>query len=91
MKTGEHGIVVKVHGRGSFQRRIIEMGFVFGNKVRVVLNAPLQDPIEYEIIGYKISLRREEAGRIEVVGEEEALDRLISSEVRSCQNGTARS
>ncbi len=72
LKTGEHGIVVKVHGRGSFQRRIIEMGFVFGNKVRVVLNAPLQDPIEYEIIGYKISLRREEAGRIEVVGEEEA-------------------
>lgn len=72
LKTGEYGIVVKVHGRGSFQRRIIEMGFVFGNKVRVVLNAPLQDPIEYEIIGYKISLRREEADRIEVVGEEEA-------------------
>ena len=58
LKTGEYGIVVKVHGRGSFQRRIIEMGFVFGNKVKVVLNAPLQDPIEYEIIGYKISLRR---------------------------------
>ena len=72
LKTGEYGIVVKVHGRGSFQRRIIEMGFVFGNKVRVVLNAPLQDPIEYEIIGYKISLRREEADCIEVVGEEEA-------------------
>ena len=47
------------------------MGFVFGKRVRVVLNAPLLDPIEYEIIGYKISLRREEADQIEVVSEEE--------------------
>ncbi len=64
-------MIVKVHGRGSFQKRILEMGFVFGKRVRVVLNAPLLDPIEYEIIGYKISLRREEADQIEVVSEEE--------------------
>ena len=48
------------------------MGFVKGNKVKVILNAPLRDPIEYEIIGYKISLRRELAEKIEVIGEEEA-------------------
>ena len=53
------------------------MGFVFGNKIKVVLNAPLQDPIEYEIIGYKISLRREEADNIEVVGEDEAKDIVL--------------
>lgn len=72
LHTGESGIIVKIHGRGSFQKRIIEMGFVFGKRVKVILNAPLQDPIEYEIIGYKISLRREEADNIEVVSEKEA-------------------
>lgn len=73
LKTGERGVIVKVHGHGSFRKRIIEMGFVKGNKVKVVLNAPLKDPIEYEIIGYKISLRREEAQMIEVISESETL------------------
>ena len=73
LKTGERGVIVRVSGHGSFRKRIIEMGFVKGNKVKVILNAPLRDPIEYEIIGYKISLRREEAAKIEVISEAEAL------------------
>lgn len=73
LKTGERGVIVKVHGHGSFRKRIIEMGFVKGNKVKVILNAPLKDPIEYEIIGYKISLRRDEAEMIEVIGESETV------------------
>ena len=76
LKTGERGVVVKVNGHGGFRKRIIEMGFVRGNKVKVILNAPLRDPIEYEIIGYKISLRREEAAKIEVVSETEAKEML---------------
>ena len=72
LKTGERGIIVKVHGHGSFRKRITEMGFIKGKEVRVVLNAPLRDPIEYEIIGYKISLRRDEAGEIDVISESEA-------------------
>ena len=72
LKTGERGVIVKVNGHGGFRKRIIEMGFVRGNKVKVVLNAPLKDPIEYEIIGYKISLRREQADKIEVISESEA-------------------
>ena len=72
LNTGERGVIVKVYGHGSFRKRIIEMGFVKGNKVKVILNAPLRDPIEYEIIGYKISLRREEADKIEVISESEA-------------------
>ena len=63
---------MKVNGHGSFRKRIIEMGFVRGKLVNVILNAPLKDPIEYEIIGYKISLRREEAEKIEVISETEA-------------------
>ena len=72
LNTGERGVIVKVYGHGSFRKRIIEMGFVRGSKVKVILNAPLRDPIEYEIIGYKISLRREEADKIEVISESEA-------------------
>ena len=77
LKTGERGVIVKVNGHGGFRKRIIEMGFVKGNKVKVILNAPLRDPIEYEIIGYKVSLRREEASKIEVISESEA-KRMLS-------------
>lgn len=76
LKTGERGVIVRVSGHGSFRKRIIEMGFVKGNKVKVILNAPLRDPIEYEIIGYKISLRREEAAKIEVISEAEAKEQM---------------
>ena len=78
--TGERGVIVKVSGHGSFRKRIREMGFVRGNKVKVILNAPLRDPIEYEIIGYKISLRREEASKIEVISEREAKKLLTERE-----------
>ena len=71
LNTGERAVIVKVYGHGSFRKRIIEMGFVKGVKVKVVLNAPLKDPIEYEVIGYKVSLRREEASKIEVISESE--------------------
>ena len=80
--TGERGVIVKVSGHGSFRKRIVEMGFVRGNKVKVILNAPLRDPIEYEIIGYKISLRREEASKIEVISEAEAKKFLTENEAR---------
>ena len=72
LNTGEQGVIVKVNGHGSFRKRLIEMGFIAGKKVTVVLNAPLKDPIEYEILGYKISLRRSEAEQIEVISESEA-------------------
>ena len=80
LKTGERGVIVKVNGHGGFRKRIIEMGFVRGNKVKVILNAPLRDPIEYEIIGYRISLRREQAEKIEVISESEAKQMLSERE-----------
>jgi ferrous iron transport protein B len=80
LNTGEKAVIVRVHGHGSFRKRLIEMGFIHGKTVRVVLNAPLKDPIEYEIIGYKVSLRREEARQIEVVTEEDAREALRSDE-----------
>ncbi|MBP6528124.1 MAG: ferrous iron transport protein A, partial [Prevotella sp.] len=72
LKTGEHGVIVKVTGHGGFRKRIVEMGFIKGKKVDVLLNAPLQDPVKYKIMGYEVSLRRTEAEMIEVISESEA-------------------
>ena len=72
LKTGEKGVIVKVLGHGGFRKRIVEMGFIKGKTVEVLLNAPLRDPIKYEIMGYEISLRRQEAEMIEIISEEEA-------------------
>ena len=67
VKTGEYGVIVRITGHGSFRHRLMEMGFVRGEKVKVIRNAPLRDPIEYEIMGGHVSLRRIEARRVEVV------------------------
>ena len=72
VKTGDEAIITKVLGHGAFRKRITEMGFVKGKKVRVIKNAPLQDPVEYEIMGYNVSLRRSEAELVEVVSLEDA-------------------
>ena len=72
LKTGEKGVIVKVLGHGGFRKRIVEMGFVKGKTVEVILNAPLRDPVKYKIMGYEISLRHQEAEMIEVISEEEA-------------------
>lgn len=85
LKTGEKGVIVKVLGHGGFRKRIVEMGFIKGKEVEVVLNAPLRDPIEYKIMNYKISLRHEEAQHIEVISEEEA--KILEAENRNMQLG----
>lgn len=72
LKTGETGIIIKISGHGGFRKRIIEMGFIAGKQVEVLLNAPLRDPVKYRIMGYEVSLRHSEAELIEVLSEEEA-------------------
>lgn len=66
LKTGESGIIVKVQGHGGFRKRIVEMGFIRGQRVDVLLNAPLHDPVKYKLMGYEVSLRHDEAALIEV-------------------------
>lgn len=66
LKTGECGIIEKVAGHGGFRKRIIEMGFIKGKIVEVLLNAPLEDPVKYKIMGYEVSLRHSEADQITV-------------------------
>ena len=72
LKTGEKGVIIKVLGHGGFRKRIVEMGFIKGKTVEVLLNAPLKDPVKYKVMGYEISLRHQEADMIEVISEEEA-------------------
>lgn len=48
LRTGEKGVIVKVLGHGGFRKRIVEMGFIKGKTVEVILNAPLKDPIKIQ-------------------------------------------
>ncbi|MCR4853865.1 MAG: ferrous iron transport protein B [Prevotella sp.] len=73
LKTGDKGVIVKVSGHGGFRKRIIEMGFIKGKTVEVLLNAPLQDPVKYKIMGYEVSLRHSEADHIEIISVDEAI------------------
>jgi ferrous iron transport protein B len=67
-KSGANVIAVAHHRDDS-----VEMGFVKGKTVEVLLNAPLKDPVKYKVMGYEISLRHQEAEMIEIVGEQEML------------------
>ncbi len=66
LHTGQKAIITKILGHGAFRKRMIEMGFVKGHEVEVLLHAPLRDPIKYSIMGYEISLRASEAHLVEV-------------------------
>lgn len=66
LKTGDQAYILKVNGSGAFRKRILEMGFVRGQEVKSILNAPLKDPIKYGIMDYEVSLRRSEAVLIEI-------------------------
>jgi len=66
LKRGEKGKVVKVGGKGSIHRRLLDMGVVSGSEVEMKGVAPLGDPIEIKVKGYNLSLRKEEAASIEI-------------------------
>ena len=88
LKTGEKGVIVKVLGHGAFRKRILEMGFVKGNVVEVVLSAPLKDPIKYKILNFDVSLRRKDATQIEVVSLNEA--KAIKEQSNNQDNNTEK-
>ncbi|MDD4605911.1 MAG: ferrous iron transport protein B [Dysgonamonadaceae bacterium] len=66
LHTGEKAYIIKVNGSGAFRKRLLEMGFVRGQEIKSILNAPLKDPIKYNIMEYEVSLRRSEAVMIEI-------------------------
>lgn len=78
LKNGESAIIVRLSGHGGFRKRIMEMGFIRGEKVKSVLDSPMHDPVKYHVMGYDVSLRRNEAAMIEVLPEEEAKKELAT-------------
>ena len=78
LQTGEKAVVVRVAGHGAFRKRIIEMGFIKGVTVESIQNAPLNDPIKYRIMNFEVSLRRSDATKIEIVGEQEAEKEIVN-------------
>ncbi len=76
LKNGETAVIVRLSGHGGFRKRIMEMGFIRGEKVKSVLDSPMHDPVKYQVMGYDVLLRRSEAAMIEVLPEEEAKKEL---------------
>ena len=66
LRVGQRGIIVRVGGKGPVRRRMMDMGMVTGAEVKVVRVAPLGDPVEFEVKGYSLSLRKSEARDITV-------------------------
>ena len=74
LKPGQSATIVKILGHGAFRKRMIEMGFVKGRTVKNLLQAPLNDPVKYQIMDYEVSLRRSEAGLVEVTAASASVD-----------------
>ncbi|MCL0037331.1 ferrous iron transport protein A [Dehalococcoidia bacterium] len=66
LKKGDRAKIIKVSGKGSLHRRLLDMGLVSGSEVEMQRVAPLGDPIEIKVKGYNLSLRKEEASAIDV-------------------------
>lgn len=72
MRPGEKGKVTKVTGSGFLRRRIMDMGIVKGREINVVRSAPLGDPVEFLLMGYNLTLRKNEAENVYVEVEKDA-------------------
>ena len=66
VKVGQTANVVKLHGEGAVKRRIMDMGITKGVEVHIRKVAPLGDPVEVNVRGYELSIRKADAGMIEV-------------------------
>jgi ferrous iron transport protein A len=66
LERGQSAKVVQVSGSGDIGRRLMEMGITPGIEIRLVGSAPLGDPLEYDLRGYRLSLRRSEAEQVEI-------------------------
>ncbi len=66
LKIGQEGIVESLGEKGIIRRRLMDMGITPGASIKVIKVAPLGDPIEVNIRGYELSLRKEEASQIKI-------------------------
>lgn len=66
IEVGQSAVVMKLHGEGAIKRRIMDMGITKGTVILIRKVAPLGDPIEVNIRGYELSIRKADAQKIEV-------------------------
>ena len=66
VKVGESSTIVKLHGEGALPRHLMDLGLIKGTSFKVVKVAPLGDPVEINVRGYELSIRKEEAAVVEV-------------------------
>lgn len=71
LAPGEGGIILKVHGEGALRRRLLDMGLTPKTHVYVHKIAPMGDPMELQLRGYTLTLRLEDAAKIDMQKEEE--------------------
>lgn len=88
LKTGQSATIVKILGHGAFRKRVMEMGFIKGHRITAVLAAPMRDPVKYRILGYEVSLRRNEAQLIEVIPDEATNEDSRHEDNRNIQGGS---
>ena len=67
LPLGQEAVITAVGGEGALRCRLLDMGLIPKTKVRIEKIAPLGDPLELRVRGYSLSLRKEDAGKIEVV------------------------
>ncbi len=77
LKPGQEAVILGIQGTGAISRRMADMGVVPGQQVRLVRVAPLGDPLDISLMGYHLSLRRQEAMRVEVELLRRAKDRAL--------------
>ena len=82
IKIGSSAVVTCVGGEGQLRQHFLDMGVIPGAEVKVVKYAPMGDPIELRIHGYELTLRLEDAGKIEV----RPVDEVKTEESRSARN-----
>lgn len=64
LKIGQQGIITAVGGEGALRLRFLDMGLIPGTRVRLQKIAPMGDPIQIQVRGYELTIRREDAGKI---------------------------
>lgn len=71
LKLGKTAVITAVGGEGALRLRLLDMGLIPGTEVKAVKAAPLGDPIEINVRGYSLTIRKNDAAEIEITGEEQ--------------------
>ncbi|MCE2752465.1 MAG: ferrous iron transport protein A [Pirellula sp.] len=66
LQEGQYGTILDVEGNDALAARLLEMGLIPGEVVEMIGQAPMGDPVEFSVVGYRLSLRRIEARRVRI-------------------------